>query len=99
MRHAANIAISENFSEIGTKTIDERNRVTIGDIIKKFYKSATRVKVLIGDDGDILLRPLTEIPAKEAWLYKNKRVLNSVMNGLLQAKEGKIVDFDTSRLS
>lgn len=32
------------------------------------------------------------IPAKEAWLYKNKKALKSVMEGLEQARKGQLVD-------
>ena len=34
----------------------------------------------------------TEIPAREAWLYKNKKALESVRQGLRDAKAGKVHD-------
>ncbi len=93
MKHSLTHVI-EDFEEVGTRTIDERLRVTLGDIIKGFV----RVKLLRGKHGDILLKPLVEIPASEAWLYKNKEALKSVKKGLEQAGQGKISKFNPNSL-
>jgi hypothetical protein len=36
------------------------------------------------------LKPQTEIPANEAWLYKNKEALNKVKKGLEDSALGKV---------
>ena len=41
------------------------------------------------DDGNIILEPFTEVPAREAWLFQNNAALGAVKSGLAQAAEGK----------
>ena len=42
------------------------------------------------DRGEVLLQPVVEIPASEAWLFRNKEAFESVKKGLKDASEGKI---------
>ena len=47
-------------------------------------------QTVIVDDSEpekIVITPAAVIPATEAWLYKNKKALNSVRKGLAQAKD------------
>jgi predicted transcriptional regulator len=37
-----------------------------------------------------LLRPTVNIPAREAWIYEDSSVLDTVRKGLREAKEGKV---------
>ena len=39
----------------------------------------------------MLVAPAVTIPAREAWLWKNKKALAMVMQGLKEAREGKAV--------
>lgn len=80
------IHISDDFSEVGLRTIDERRRLTLGSILKGFH----RVQIFEGNQGEVLLKPLVEIPASEIWLFKNKKALASVKKGLEEAAQGKI---------
>lgn len=80
--------ISGDFKEIGSKTIDSRNRLFLGAFIKSL--GTTRVKVYANLQGLILVRPMVEIPASEAWLFKNKKALASVRQGLEEAAEGNV---------
>ena len=89
-----NIHISDDFSEVSTKTIDERQRVALGDILK----GIKRVQIFKNDSGEILIRPLVEIPASEAWLYKNKKALSSVRKGLEEAAQGEVSKLNLKNL-
>jgi hypothetical protein len=62
-------------------TVDSKNRITLTKLISATKISS--VKAYTRDDK-IILEPLVEIPAKEVWLYKNKRALNKVQKGLSQ---------------
>ena len=88
------IHISDDFLELAARSIDERQRVCVGDIMKGF----SRVQIYRNKAGEILLRPMVEIPASEAWLFKNKKALDAVQLGLEQAKEGKISKLDLRKL-
>ena len=41
----------------------------------------------------IILEPYAEIPARELWIHKNKKQLNSVEKGLNQSVQGKVKIF------
>ncbi len=88
------IHISDDFSELTTKTIDERERISIG----KYLKTFKRVRLYQNKAGEILIRPIVEIPASELWLYKNKQASKSVQTGLKDVAEGKISKLDTKSL-
>ena len=47
-------------------------------------------KVFLGNEGDILLRPMANIPSKELWIYQNPDVLKRIQKGLQDAKENKV---------
>ena len=89
-----NIHASDDFHEVSTKTIDERRRIFIGNLMKG-YK---RVKILKNSLGELLLQPVIEIPASEAWLFKNKKALKSVCEGLEDAEKGEISKLDLKSL-
>ena len=88
------LKVDDSFKEIGTRTIDERNRLTIGEILKG-YK---RVRLYRNDSGEVLLQPIAEIPASELWLYRNQEAINDVREGLRDAAQGKISRVDPEAL-
>ena len=87
------INIHEDFMPVETKAMDSKNRVTLGDKVKKALENRIKVdafQICIGKDGDILLRPTTQIPSREAWLYRNPKALAKVKKGLQDVTEGKV---------
>lgn len=65
---------------------DAKGRVTLGrlaDGISSFHVSTDK-------KGRIILDPYVEIPAREHWLYQNKAALSQVLEGLEDAKAGKV---------
>ena len=88
------LRIDDEFQEIGTKTIDDRNRITVGDL----FRGYKRVRLYKNDRGELLLQPTVEIPASELWLFQNKEVLKTVQMGLKDASEGKIVKVEPDKL-
>jgi hypothetical protein len=45
-----------------------------------------------------MLDPSVEIPKREHWIYKNPEALASLMRGIEDVKNGRIVDIDLSFL-
>ena len=88
------IKINDEFQEIDTRTIDSRNRLTIGELAQGF----NRVKLYKSELGEILLKPVVEIPASELWLFNNKKALEDVQKGLKDLSEGKITKLDIDKL-
>ena len=52
------LRIDDDFHEVGTKTIDDKNRLILGELIK----GSKRVRLYKNERGELLLMPLTEIP-------------------------------------
>lgn len=65
--------------------LDSKKRITLTKLLPD--KNISSVRAYSRDDK-IILEPLVEIPAKEVWLYKNKRALKKVQTGLSQT--GKV---------
>ena len=84
--------IHENFIPVDVKTLDSKKRINLGEKILKLLANkfkANTFKVYVGDEGDILLRPVVTIPEKEAWVYENPEVLESIRRGLSEAAQEK----------
>ena len=88
------LKITDSFEEIGTRTIDERNRLTVGEILK----DCKRIRLYRNDSGEILLQPIAEIPASELWLFQNPEAINDVREGLRDASQGKVSRLDPEEL-
>jgi hypothetical protein len=65
---------------------DSKGRVALGALAK----DVSSFDVEIRSDG-VLLKPKMEVPASEAWLFKNAAALASVRQGLKESAEGKRV--------
>lgn len=83
--------ISEDFKQMGVARLDNKNRVTLGTLLK-YFKILIRTPIndfetFIGDKGDILLRPRTAIPTSELWVHRNPGVLKSIQKGMQDIKK------------
>ena len=88
------ITVEDSFVEIGTRTIDDRNRLTLGEVLK----GCKRVRIFKNARGEVLLQPLVEIPVHESWLFRNKEALKSVERGLEDAARGRITKIDVDEI-
>jgi hypothetical protein len=64
---------------------DSKGRVALG----KFAAGVSSFRVSRESDGRIILEPFTEIPAREHWLFENRKALASVRKGLQESAAGK----------
>jgi len=88
------LRVNDEFQEITTKTIDDRKRITLGELIK----NSKRIRLYKNKRGEILLVPVVEIPASEIWLFKNREALESIHKGLQDASEGRISKINPDEL-
>jgi hypothetical protein len=65
---------------------DAKGRITLGALAK----GISSYEVKPGKNGQIILEPRVEIPAREAWLFQNKTALKMVLAGLEDAKAGRV---------
>jgi hypothetical protein len=66
---------------------DSKGRIALGALAK----GVSSFRVHQEEGGRLVLEPYAEIPAREAWLYKNPEALAMVEQGLRESAEGKIV--------
>jgi hypothetical protein len=66
--------------------VDSKGRISLG---KFAHREASAYQIDLRDDGTLLLTPVVEVPANEAWLFKNARAAASVRRGLDQSSKGK----------
>jgi hypothetical protein len=71
-----------------TLRLDGKGRVTFGNLAK----GVSSFKVKKNEDGSFLLRPMKEVPEREAWLYNNPEALKAVLEGLADLKAGRVHD-------
>jgi hypothetical protein len=80
---------------ITTARPDDRGRITLGSTLTK---DVSRYDVFLDEaTGEVLLKPFKEIPAQEAWFYKNETAQDLVTNGLIAAKSGKLKKIDLKK--
>ena len=70
-----------------TKAVDSRGRLTLGPA---FANKLVIIRPLEG--GAIQIIPAEAVPAREAWLSKDPKALLAVMQGLEEARSGRLVE-------
>lgn len=84
----------EKFKPAGCTTLDSKKRITIGKrILEEEPLRSMEIdgfEVFIGEEGDILLKPMANIPSRELWIYQNPDVLKSIQRGMKDIKEGRV---------
>ena len=66
--------------------VDSRKRISLTKLLPAGKISSVKA---FKEDDKIILEPMVEIPAREAWLYENPTALEKVKKGLLQKGEIK----------
>ncbi|MGB8682382.1 MAG: hypothetical protein WCD12_05815 [Candidatus Binatus sp.] len=91
--------LKENFKRVGEATLDERKRISLTKAIDSLRSILgdqidpdVRFGIYVNDVGQVLLSPEVSVPMHELWLYRNTKALKSVLRGLQESREGKLVD-------
>ena len=66
------------------KQADSKGRIVLG----RSYAGSTLLAEH-RDDGTIVLHPAVTVPVREAWLWKNKKALAMVQEGIEEAAQGR----------
>lgn len=66
------------------KQVDSKGRIALD----RAYAGTTML-VDEREDGTVILRPAVTVPANEAWLWKNKKALAAVHDGITEARQGR----------
>jgi hypothetical protein len=62
-------------------SVDSRKRISLTKLLPAGTISSVKAYV---EEDKIILEPMVEIAAREAWLYQNKSALKKVQTGLSQ---------------
>ncbi|MDQ1354419.1 MAG: hypothetical protein QG657_4728 [Acidobacteriota bacterium] len=65
-----------------TLILDSKKRISLTKLLH--FRGVSSVRASLMENGDILLKPMASIPARELWLYQNQDALDSVRRGLSQ---------------
>jgi hypothetical protein len=65
---------------------DAKGRICLGHLAD----GVSGFSVTVTDDHKIILEAYAEVPAREKWLFENKKALDSVNRGLEDAKAGRV---------
>jgi hypothetical protein len=89
---------SGQFVEVGTVKPDPRGRLTLA---KSKGKAAKPIKVdsyrqYVNENGEILLVPLVEVPAREMWVHENPEVKARLLRAMDQVAQGQVRKRDFS---
>ncbi|HBR15696.1 MAG TPA: hypothetical protein DD723_09215 [Candidatus Omnitrophica bacterium] len=74
--------------------LDTRKRIPLGRLLKGISTNLFNAEII---EGKIVLEPMKAIPEREAWLYENPEALNSMKQGIKDAAEGRVIDFDPDK--
>jgi len=66
---------------------DSRKRIALGRALEDLGDAS--FNVYRDAEGRIILDPHVSIPASEAWLFRNRKAIDSVRRGLAEAAEAK----------
>lgn len=64
---------------------DAKGRITLG----KLAEGISSYHISRDSNGRITLEPFAEIPAREKWLFDNKKAMKQVLRGVKDSAEGK----------
>lgn len=64
---------------------DAKGRITLGPLAEGVSGFSVRV-----EDDCIILEPYSEVPTREKWLFKNKKALALVNQGLEDSATGRV---------
>ncbi len=82
---------------VTTARPDDRGRITLGSSLTK---DVSRYDVSVDEStGEVLLKPFREVPAQEAWFYKNDQAQNLVAEGIVASKAAKLKKIDLKKSS
>ena len=85
---AVTILKDRNFKEVAEAKADSKNRIGLGRYVSR---KARLYRVYQNEAGQIILDPLITVSAHEAWLFTNKKARISIVNGLEDARQGRLV--------
>lgn len=87
--------ISSTFTRVAIRLIDDRSRVNLGQDLVQRIGNAESLELLVDEDGNILLRPMSLIPTNELWIWRDRDVRQSFRRASRDIQQGDFIEVDT----
>ncbi|MFC1481453.1 hypothetical protein ACFL6E_04305 [Candidatus Neomarinimicrobiota bacterium] len=89
----------QEFKYIDSKTIDDKHRVSLGKKVQQMMSEmglgdASTMNIYVNAEGHILMQPMVQIPANEAWIWKNAEVRKSFAQAFEDLQAGRTIVVD-----
>lgn len=78
-----------DFEQVAEVKLDSKKRIYLGKLVET-TPSIVLYKVYRNAGGQIILDPQVTVPASEAWIYRNKKVLKAIDGGLKDMEAGRV---------
>ena len=66
----------------------------MGALVKDFLNTKgfkiDGFKVFVNEEGEILLKPIAQIPSSELWMYENADKINALKQGIEDIKQNRV---------
>ena len=72
--------------------MDDKQRVCLSRVLSKKERDNYNSFRIYRDEGRIVLEPVALVPEKDHWIYNDKEALASLMKGIKDAEEGRLLD-------
>jgi hypothetical protein len=79
---------TNNMKMKATKMVrpDAKGRIALG----KLANGVSRFAIIQTSDNKIILIPYAEIPAKEKWIFTNKKILSQIKKGIKESGKNQL---------
>lgn len=75
-----------------TVNMDDKQRIPLTRILTKEERELYHSFRVYWEDGRIILEPVSQVPEKGHWIYRNPEALQSLLKGIQDAEKGKLQD-------
>jgi len=91
VKENSSVYVKRDFKALDHRIIDSKSRVTLSQtwIKQDAARPVHSFKIYRNGDGDLLLRPEVTVPAREAWVYENPKILASLQRGIKDIEQGR----------
>lgn len=85
-------AASRLVSRKATVNMDNKQRVCLTRVLSDDERANFDTFRIYREGGKIILEPVVQVPEQDHWIYKDEKTLNSLLKGIRDAEEGRLID-------
>jgi hypothetical protein len=78
--------------QTATVSMDGKKRICLTRVLSKEERDSFSAFRIYREGGKIVLEPVSQVPEKDHWIYKDPKALASLMKGIKDVEEGRLHD-------